>query len=464
MRYAGIIAVATITMLLGLSVAVSRQVPSSLGDMQRSFAPVVQAASPSVVNIYTTRRVKVRSGISPLFQDPFFRQFLPPANRIQEQTVNSLGSGVIISEQGIIITSLHVVNQAEDIRIVLHDRTELNARIILEDTASDLALLQIETPSASLPAIPISDSNALQVGDLVLAIGNPFGVGQTVTSGIVSGLARTASGINDYSFFIQTDAAINPGNSGGALVDMHGQLVGINTAIYSRSGGSNGIGFAIPSNMVRALLSNRNDNGQFQRPWIGGQYTDMTSEMAASLGMKRPQGVLITRIYQDSPAERAGLQESDIITAFQEHPIDTAAALTFHVSTAPINTASSISYQRQGKQFNTMIRLTPKPELNDNDPVILEGRHPLNGVSVIALTPLNRAALGISSSDTGVAIIALPKRSGRGFVREKDIITHCNGRVIRTMTDLQQALDVGGRAMSLTLLRDNQTLQLKVVQ
>jgi S1-C subfamily serine protease len=257
-------------------------VPQSRPEVQLSFAPIVKRTAPAVVNVYAKRIERQQE--SGLLADPFFRRFFGEDGnfgRPRERVANSLGSGVIVDATGYIVTNNHVIANGSDIRVVLSDRREFEAKLLLADERTDLAVLKIDAGDEELPILPLSDSDNLEVGDLVLAIGNPFGVGQTVTSGIVSALARTQVGITDYQFFIQTDAAINPGNSGGALVDMNGELVGINTAIFSRSGGSIGIGFSIPSNMVNTVVATaKSGSNKIKRPWLGVELQDVTPDVA----------------------------------------------------------------------------------------------------------------------------------------------------------------------------------------
>ena len=268
-------------------------IPNNLNEITYSFAPLVKQAAPAVVNIFTRKAVKRQ--IPPLFVDPFFRNFFgnsfPNMNR--ERVERSLGSGVIVKPDGYIVTNYHVIAGADAIKVVLNDRREFPAVIIREDERSDLAVLKIKPDKNEFPYIDIGNSDDIEVGDLVIAIGNPFGVGQTVTSGIVSGLARTKVGISDFNFFIQTDAAINPGNSGGALLSMDGKLAGVNTAIFSRSGGSQGIGFAVPGNMVRTVVFGAERAGKLQRPWLGANIQSVTQEIAQAIGLDRPVGALI---------------------------------------------------------------------------------------------------------------------------------------------------------------------------
>src|SRR5262252_8534584 len=262
------------------------RVPTSPDEIRLSYAPVVKRVAPAVVNVYAARVVENR----PMFDDPISRRFFGGGGR-HEQVQRSLGSGVIVDPAGLVVTNFHVIENADQVRVSLADKREFEADIVLKDQHSDLAVLRLKDARERFAAIDLGDSDALQVGDVVLAIGNPFGVGQTVTHGIVSAVARTQVGITDYQFFIQTDAAINPGNSGGALVDLVGRLVGINTAIFSRSGGSQGIGFAIPANMVKVVVASAKSGGSIvQRPWLGARLQAVTPEIAEGLGLKRPSG------------------------------------------------------------------------------------------------------------------------------------------------------------------------------
>src|ERR1700744_1123471 len=266
-----------------------RQVPTSAAQIQLSYAPVVKRVAPAVGNVYAARVVENRN---PFINDPLFRQFFGAVPR--EQVLRSLGSGVLVDPSGLVVTNYHVIEGASEVKVALSDKRELDADIVLKDQRSDLAVLRIKGSKERFPVLEFTDSDALQVGDVVLAIGDPFGVGQTVTHGIVSAVARTQIGTSDYQFFIQTDAAINPGNSGGALVDMNGRLVGINSAIYSRSGGSQGIGFALPGNMVRVVVSSaQHGSTGVKRPWLGAKLQAVTPEIAESLGLKRPSGALV---------------------------------------------------------------------------------------------------------------------------------------------------------------------------
>ena len=266
--------------------------PFGREEMQLSFAPLVKETAPAVVNVYASKKAKATR--SPFEGDPFFEQFF--GRKMRPRAQNSLGSGVLVDPSGVVVTNFHVIRGADEVKVALADGREFASKVLLKDESLDLAILKIDSPEP-FPVVPIGDSDALQIGDLVLAIGNPFGVGQTTTSGIVSALARSHVGVSDFGFFIQTDAAINPGNSGGALINMAGQLVGINTAIFSRSGGSIGIGFAIPSNMVRAVAeAAKNGSDYFERPYVGAEFEAVTPQIAESLGMARPIGALVASV------------------------------------------------------------------------------------------------------------------------------------------------------------------------
>src|ERR1700719_1376392 len=305
------------TLLLSLAaappgaLAQERRVPSSPNEVRLSYAPVVQRVAPGVVNVYAAKTVSVRN---PLFDDPIFRRFFGMPGGSGEQVQRSLGSGVLIDSSGLVVTNNHVIEGADQVKVSLSDKREFEAEMVLKDSRTDLAVLRLKDAKEKFTTLDFSNSDELLVGDVVLAIGNPFGVGQTVTHGIISALARTQVGITDYQFFIQTDAAINPGNSGGALVDMTGKLAGINTAIFSRSGGSQGIGFAIPANMVRVVVvSAKGGSGAVKRPWLGAKLQDVTPEIAESLGLKRPSGALVASVVAGGPAARAGIKTGDLI-------------------------------------------------------------------------------------------------------------------------------------------------------
>jgi Do/DeqQ family serine protease len=440
----------------GAADQIVRRVPFGRAEMELSFAPLVKQTAPAVVNVYASSTVRARS---PFMGDPFFERFfgqqMPP--RVQ----SSLGSGVIVDPSGIIVTNNHVVQGADEVKVALSDGREFESKILLKDERVDLAVLKIKAPDP-LPVISLGDSDALEVGDLVLAIGNPFGVGQTTTSGIVSALARTHIGISDYSFFIQTDAAINPGNSGGALIDMKGRLVGINTAIYSRSGGSVGIGFAIPSNMVRAFVqSAKNGSDFFERPFIGAQFQDVTPSVAEALGMAKPAGALVSSVMKGGPAADAGLKPGDVVTAMNGANIDSSDALTYRISTQPIGSTATFDIQRQGTKQQVAIRLERAPEGQSTKEVAIDGQSPFAGARVAALSPRLAQKLGLPTDATGVCIVDIAANSpAESFGFEvRDIVREVNGGAIKSADDLEKAAAKNTRWWRFTIERGGQTIR-----
>ena len=438
-------------------------VPGSAAAVQLSFAPVVKTTAPAVVNVYAKRVVAQRG--RDLLADPFFRRFFGDDGsfgRPRERVQNSLGSGVIVSGQGLIVTNNHVVRGGTDIRVVLADKREFEAKLLLTDERTDLAVLKIEAADEELPALPLGDSDSLEVGDLVLAIGNPFGVGQTVTNGIVSALARTQVGVSDYQFFIQTDAAINPGNSGGALVNMAGELVGINTAIFSRSGGSIGIGFAIPVNMVKTVVRSAETGKAVKRPWLGVELQDVTQEIADSLGFARPEGALVVSLHPDSPLAKAGLKRGDVVLAFEGTPVENARELGYRAATSAIGSVQIIEYQRGGKRTEISITLTAAPETTAREETLIEGKNPLAGMVATNLSPAVADELGLKADATGVAVAAIRGGPAQRFLRKGDVILEVNGTAIGSVTVLQEALGNGEGYWRIAVNRGGRILKLAV--
>jgi len=420
--------------------AQERAVPGSRAEISLSFAPVVREAAPAVVNIYTRRVVRER--VSPLLDDPFFRRFFGgdafrgvPRERVQ----NSLGSGVIVDPAGLIVTNEHVVRGADEITVVLSDRREYDARLVSADPSTDLAVLRIEA-GGRLPALETAPSDGLEVGDLVLAIGNPFGVGQTVTMGIVSALARTGAGITDFNFFIQTDAAINPGNSGGALVDVRGRLVGVNTAIFSRSGGSIGIGFAIPSEMVRVVVDAARGGGLPVRPWLGADGQPVDADVARALGLDRPAGVLVTRVEAGSPADRAGLARGDVVTAVDGRAVDDPDALRFRIATLRVGGRASLTALRDGRPRELTLPVEAPPEVPPRDDLRIGGRNPFAGALVANLSPALVEAERLHELGTRRGVVVLDVAAGtpaaRVGLRRGDVVLRVDGREVGTVRDL----------------------------
>ncbi len=327
-----------------------------------SYASAVQLAAPAVVNIFTAK-VTVQRG-NPLFDDPFFQRFFGDRFRSQprKQLQTSLGSGVIISRNGYILTNNHVIEDADQIRVVLSNGRTLDAQVAGGDPDTDLAVLK--TDADDLPTITVGDSQGLQVGDVVLAIGNPFGVGQTVTMGIVSATGRNQLGINTFENFIQTDAAINPGNSGGALINAHGQLVGINTAIFSKSGGSQGIGFAIPVTLAKGVMEQILKQGRVVRGWLGIAGQDITQELAESFGLKAGRGVLVSGVLEGGPADQAGLTPGDVISTINEQPLTSAHDILNLIAAVPPGEKVRVKGWRNGEPIDIQVEVSERPRLD----------------------------------------------------------------------------------------------------
>jgi len=446
---------------------VERTVPADRKQVRLSFAPAVRKAKPAVVNIYVRQRRSARRLRLPnnsFFERFFGREFDIPRRRAQQ----SLGSGVIVSAEGLVVTNYHVIQGRRggdssdiEIKVALSDGREYAAKVVLKDKKTDLAVLRLQSDGdESFPHITFADSDQAQVGDLVLAIGNPFGVGQTVTSGIVSAVARTRVGITDYQFFIQTDAAINPGNSGGALVDTDGRLLGINTAIFTRSGGSHGIGFAIPSNMVRVIVESALQGGRVQRPWLGMDVQSVDSDLARGLGLERPRGAVVVRVKPDGPADEAGLREGDVILSVDGRKVANADALRYRLVTKGVDSEAAFEVWRSGDKITARIRLRTPPEDPPRNTTKLDGSHPFSGATVENLSPAVAAELRIEET-TGVVIRETDSYSTARQVglRPGDIIVEINQERISRVRDLKRVLRQNVRYWELTVKRGGEVLR-----
>ena len=444
---------------VGLQAQEAKTVPASQAQMQLSFAPLVKRTAGAVVNVYAERIVQKRA--SPFAGDPFFEQFFGQQLPNRSEKQSSLGSGVIVSQSGLVVTNNHVIDGADDIKVALADGREFSSKVLLKDDRVDLAVLQIDAKE-QFPVLPLGNSDATEVGDLVLAIGNPFGVGQTVTSGIVSALARNQVTQGDFGFFIQTDASINPGNSGGALMNMAGELIGINTAIFSRGGGSNGIGFAIPANLVKVFVAAAEKGDKsFQRPYVGATFDPVTSEVAEALGLKRARGALVVSVVRGGPAEKAGIEPGQVVTAVNGIEVEHPDALGYRLTTAGIGKSAKITVIDKGKEKTVTIALDTAPETAPRDERLLEGRNPFAGATVANLSPKLADELRMPSTTSGVVIVDVARGSPAARVgfQPKDIVVSLNGAEIASSAQMEEALHDNPGFWRLEIIRDGQRLR-----
>lgn len=455
------------------ALAQDRAVPRSREQITMSFAPLVKQVAPAVVNIYTKRTITRAMG-NPFMNDPFFRQFFgnnfsfgAPGGLRREQVEGALGSGVIVDEKGLVVTNAHVIEGADEIRVVLPDGREFDARVSLSDKPSDLALLRLENVTTNLPKASLKESEMLEVGDLVVAIGNPFGVGQTVTSGIVSALARSSLNINDYNFFIQTDAAVNPGNSGGPLVAMDGSVVGINTAIYSQSGGNLGISFAIPSEMVMSVIAA--ESGEpvkggkgITRPWLGVTAQAVTGEIADSLGLEKVSGCLISALHPESPLKKGGARVGDVIMTMNGKPMHDPAEMKFRMATLKLGESADVGIFRAGKTINVKVKAIAPPDSPPRDETLLRSG-PFSGATISNINPAVMHQLGdaITQRETGVIVMQIEPRSvASRFIAPGDIIENVNGVPVGKVSDLKRILARPAAGWNIILDRNGQKQQL----
>lgn len=437
--------------------AQDRRVPASPGDIKLSYAPVVQRVQPAVVNVYAAKVVQNRN---PLLDDPIFRRFFGGQGQQPEQMQRSLGSGVMVDASGLVVTNNHVIEGADQVKVSLADKREFEAEIVLKDSRTDLAVLRLKDAKEKFTTLDFANSDELLVGDIVLAIGNPFGVGQTVTHGIISALARTQVGITDYQFFIQTDAAINPGNSGGALVDMTGKLAGVNTAIFSRSGGSQGIGFAIPANMVRVVVASAKSGGKaVKRPWLGARLQAVTPEIAETLGLKLPSGALVANVMPNSPSARAGLKLSDLIVAIDGQGVDDPNAFDYRFATRPLGGTAQIDVQRDGKPVKLTIALETAPDTG-RDEITIKSRSPFQGAKIANISPAVADELRLDSSVEGVVVTELADDATAASVgfQKGDVILAVNNQKIAKTSDLERVTREPSRLWRIIVVRGGQQI------
>ena len=440
-------------------------VPQSREQISLTFAPVVRMAAPAVVSVTTRKAIEVRR--DPFFDDPFFsyffRDFGVPSRR-ERREQNSLGSGVIIRSDGLVVTNNHVIEGADEITVILNDRRELEAELVAADERSDLAFLKVVNNTGALPVLPVGDSDRLEVGDLVLAIGNPFGIGQTVTSGIISAKSRSTPGGQREVSFIQTDAAINPGNSGGALVSLSGELVGVNTAIFTRGGGSIGIGFAVPANLVKAQMLSIDTDGRVRRPWLGASIQPVDPGLAAALGLDRPVGVLVNELYPGGAADRAGLRRGDVILSVDGVEIFDGPGLNLRLALNPLGARVPVQRWRGGRVRKVGLETRSAPRKPDPDITRLEGRHPFEGLTVANMSPGLNEELGIDMLEGGVVVMEIPRRGfgARLRLRSGDAIASVNGTKVETVRQLEELTDREARRWEIEIRRGGETFTLTV--
>ena len=436
-----------------------RETPADAATMRLSFSPIVKKTAPAVVNVFSQRVVRTQV-------DPFWGMF-SNGGVPQERIAQSLGSGSIVRADGVIVTNHHVVAGAQEIKVVTADRREWPAKVLLDDPRADLAVLKIEPGAERLPAIAIDDASDVQVGDLVLAIGDPFGVGQTVTNGIVSALSRSDTGVNSFSSFIQTDAAINPGNSGGPLVDMNGDLIGVNTAILSGSGTSSGVGFAIPAALVKQVVTTALSGGHaVVRPWLGLRPQVLTGEVARSFGLASPQGVLAADLWPDGPAARAGVARGDVIVSVNGQPVNDPGALNYSVATlAPGASVSLVVRKVSGGERTLEAHLATPPDSPPKDQRTIDGRNPLGGATVINLSPAAADQLGLDPF-SGVGVVVTSVSGGYAAnlgLQPGDFIRQVNAQRITTVAELVSAISAPANGgWTIVIQRGGQTITARV--
>ena len=440
---------------LAQETGISKETTDFLGKLSKSLSEVAEKVKPAVVNISTTKTVTLReTPFDEFFNDPFFRRFFgrdfPFGHKKRKYRSSALGSGVIVTDDGYILTNNHVIKDADEIKIVLQDKREFKGKVIGTDPKTDLAVVKID--AKGLPALKLGDSDRLHVGEIVLAVGNPFGLSHTITMGIVSAVGRSKVGIADYEDFIQTDAAINPGNSGGALVNIKGELIGINTAIFSTSGGYMGIGFAIPSNMAKAVMESIIKYGKVIRGWLGVTIQDLTPEIAEHFGIKEEKGSLVTDVVKGSPAEKAGFRRGDLIIEFDGKPVKDSTSLRNMVANTPPGKTVPVKVIREGKEVVLNVTLGEFPEERVISSATAE-ENVLRGVHVQELTPELREGLGIPEKVRGVVVTGVEEDSpAYEVLKRNDVIQEINRKSIKNIKDYRDAVSRLKKGESVLLL------------
>lgn len=449
-----------------LAHAVQAQLPALQERGRPTLAPLLRDVAPAIVNIAVVSHVAVQT--NPLLNDPFFRRFFElPEQQPQEVPQQAAGSGVIVdADKGYILTNHHVIDHADEISVTLADRRSFTAKLIGSDPGTDIALLQIDAPR--LRAVPIGDSDALQVGDFVVAIGNPFGLGQTVTSGIVSALGRSGLNVEGYEDFIQTDAPINPGNSGGGLITLDGELIGINSAIISPAGGNVGIGFAVPSNMARSVMNQLLQYGEVRRGRLGITIQDLTPALAKALELKVNEGAVVNTVESHSPADDAGIKAGDIIVAVDDQPVTGVVNLRNRIGLMRVGETVRITLIRNGREMTVRARITAAPEAAAKQPT--PGKPSQEGVELDKLKGVTFSDLNSAHPQYGKVRGAVVSRletdspAWRAGLRQGDIVTAVNRDAVGSVAELTSALEGVGTTFALQIVRGEAQLFIVIQQ
>ncbi len=443
-------------LLQGTAIAkeVSPDAKAFLNKMSDYLAEVAEVTKPSVVNISTTTIVSMKENpMGDLFNDPFFRRFFGDGSdhpaMPKKFKSSALGSGVIVSKEGYILTNYHVIKNAEEIKVILYDKREFKGKVIGDDPQTDIAVIKVE--ARDLPAIKMGESGTVKAGDVVLAIGNPFGLNQTVTMGIVSAVGRANIGISAYEDYIQTDAAINPGNSGGALVNANGELVGVNSAIYSTSGGYMGVGFAVPSDLANSVAQSIIKHGKVIRGWLGVTIQNLTPELAKSFGLKEERGALVTDVLKNGPASKAGLKRGDLIIEFDGKPVEDTTVLRNTVANTTPGKTANVKVVRHGKTETLIVTIGELPTKVVAKKT--ERNNVLKGVQVQELTPDLRAAMNIPADVEGVLVADVSEDSASyGMIAKNDVIEEVDRKQIKGIKDYEKVVSTLGPSDTVLLL------------
>lgn len=440
-----------------------KSVPVKREEIVLSFAPVVKKVSPAVVNIFAESEAIVEDSKEGSFlDDPFFQQFVKKRNLLTLKPQQSLGSGVIVSPDGIIITNYHVIKPGTEIKVVMYDKKEYTAKVLGIDKQTDLAALKIESDRTDFVFLPLDSDKNLEVGDLVLAIGNPFGVGQSVSSGIISAMSRGQLGISRLRSFIQTDAAVNPGNSGGALVTVDGRLIGFNTAIYSKTGGSIGIGFATPAILAAPLLKSAKDGSPIERPWSGLELEALTADTAEALGLDTPDGAIVKTVYPNGPGEKAGIQAGDLIRTINGSKIDDDADFDFEIAVLPVGSTAQIVILRKDRVMMLPF-LLEAPESNADAQKITQ-KSPFEGAYVQVLSPALAFENGLNPSIAGLIISEIEPGSKVDQLKFNvgDIIMKVNDKDVQNVDELIKELASSDNQWKIVIRRENSIITMKI--